>query len=99
MHEPDVEKLKHGLTYEQWCKWEQFYEQDPWGDLREDMRAAAMWLMSHGGEDVRPFFPYFGSDEAEQKSDAPPIDMDEVMQRLAKAKAEHYEKKQKKADG
>lgn len=64
MHEPNIDRLKHELTYEQWCKWEQFYEQDPWGESRQDMRSMAM-LLTQWVKDTETsmIWPYWESDE------------------------------------
>jgi ubiquinone/menaquinone biosynthesis C-methylase UbiE len=102
MHEPDVEKLKHSLTYEQWCKWEQFYDQDPWGELRADMRSTAHYLFQQGSEDVSPFMPYFGETEAEQieskkrlEERKAELSQEELAERFRKAREQHFANKKK----
>lgn len=59
------------LTPEEYARWCQSYQQDPWGDSRADARQWTMirwltWRPSHEGEEPdlpSPFFPYFKSKE------------------------------------
>jgi hypothetical protein len=56
------------LTWEQLADWQRYYEQEPWGEIRADMRAAANSLWSRSCADDSPdlFHPYFsGSDPNE----------------------------------
>lgn len=44
--------------------WELFYAADPWGELRSDMRAAAMVInLNNPKTDVGMFHPYFEQDD------------------------------------
>jgi hypothetical protein len=58
------------LTHEQLQGWQQAFEQEPWGDFREDMRAVVTMLHARpgGSETTSMMWPYFpGRDEFEQK--------------------------------
>lgn len=57
--------LADHLTAAQWCGWEQYYEQDPWGEDRQDLRAAANTLFALGDcQDIQLMHPYI-TDSAE----------------------------------
>ena len=76
---PDL--LLDSLTWEQWQGWEQAYMQDPWGELRADMRASINTLHGQGGgENVSPMWPYYGDTESMGEQ------MEEMAARAAKAK-------------
>jgi hypothetical protein len=52
--------LLSNLTAEQWRGWEDFYEQEPWGEQRQDMRTLAQVLTLTGnGRDISLMYPYW----------------------------------------
>lgn len=81
------------LTAEQWRGWEKFYEQEPWGDLRQDMRTLAQSLVVTGADtDVSLIFPYWDSSEemfAKHKELEARTANPELMAKLKAARERH----------
>lgn len=88
---PAPETLPEYLLASDWRRWERFYEQDPWGEHRSDLRNLASLLNQQNPEtDVRMLWPYFPSVE----------EVDEQIEALEKRKAElpaEHEEKLKEA--
>lgn len=63
MQAPHPDYLKALLTQKQWSEWEQFYAQDPWGELRADLRALVVQLHHNDPHcDAELIWPYFQTD-------------------------------------
>lgn len=85
MIHPDV--LLEQLSWEQWVEWRERYEANPWGEEREDLRAAVS--IAYGLLPVMPdrdslpsiVWPYFTEDTA--------IDFDAYEQALAEHKRKY----------
>lgn len=78
---PHPDHLLAYLTAEQYMGWQQAFAQEPWGDIRHDMRAAANTLHQLGaGNDVSLMGPnYFMNTER----------LDEEVSRLKAAEAKN----------
>lgn len=50
------------LTWQQFEDWNRYYEQEPWGDIRADLRASANTLFAPGS-DHNLIWPYFPDEE------------------------------------
>lgn len=94
------------LTWEQWQGWQQAYEQDPWGELRADMRASVNTLHGMGsGETVSPIWPYYGDgDELGERIEAiekrkASLDESGMKERLKRARELHKAAKAKQDGG
>lgn len=103
MHEPNIDRLKHELTAEQWDRWEQFYAEDPWGEERSDLRMTAMLAIQRSPEtDVTPFYPYYDGEQellarkAAMDERAASLSTEEVEERLRKARELHFASKAKR---
>lgn len=63
---PHPDYLLAYLTWEQFDDWQRCYEQEPWGESRADMRAAAntFWVRLAGANIELPdlIYPYFDQD-------------------------------------
>lgn len=62
---PYPDDLIDALTWDQFSRWQQYDAQEPFGEVRADMRAAAnsLFLASHGEADVELMHPYWRSAE------------------------------------
>lgn len=60
-----MEWMPHGL----FVRWLQYFNEEPWGEIREDMRnvVTLLWQRAQGGELDLPnlFYPYFEDDSPE----------------------------------
>jgi hypothetical protein len=69
------------LTAEEFMGWQQAFAQEPWGELRDDMRAAANTLHQLGaGQDVELMGPHYFQNQER---------LDEEVARLMAMKAKH----------
>jgi len=96
------------MTYDDYCFWERLYEQDPWGELRQDWRAVAVLMQQYDPDtNVSLQWPYFDSEERDNaeledlnKRQAEALaDMDAIEARLRKARELHYAAKAQKQNG
>lgn len=75
MGEPDVDVVLARLTYRKYLDWQAYFAQEPWGELRADMRSmvlAAHILSPHmpsGTELPNPTYPYFEDTSPEAVAD------------------------------
>lgn len=95
--------LKARTTRESWEIWERFYEQDPWGEVRQDLRMlASLMLQWNPRGEVRMVWPYFVTEEesleqlAQQEKQLAAMDMAAIEAKFAKALEEHEAKKKAK---
>lgn len=69
LQDAEPASLKERMTRDSWQMWNLFYAQDPWGELRADMRAAAMVInLNNPKSDVSMFCPYFEDDEVDDET-------------------------------
>ena len=90
------------LTAEQFNDWLRAYDQDPWGEEREDLRRMAYEMLADPSAEVKPVYPYFENDDdlIEQNDELAKrreaIDPEIVAAKFAKAREEHYKKHPKR---
>ncbi len=63
-----VDELWRVLTWREWIEWQDFYELEPWGELRADLRQVALAVTLLGAfagscNLPEPTYPYFGRDD------------------------------------
>lgn len=58
------QRLMQDLTWEEWCGWQDYDAQEPWGETRADWRQAALasWLIADWAQEYHaqitwPYFP------------------------------------------
>lgn len=56
------------LTAREAAEWEAFYQVDPWGDQRSDMRNAMLCAMWSKGGSVEDFMPWSDDQPNEEQS-------------------------------
>jgi hypothetical protein len=91
--------LLDSLSWKQWHGWERFYQQDPWGEWRHDLRAAINTMEAKGSDAAFNLtWPYIETthdlegraDELKARTLTP-----DLQEKLRKARAQHL----KKSDG
>lgn len=83
------------MTWEQFEGWQRYYDQEPWGEIRADMRAMANTLWHVPGSEVKLMFPYL-PDVADVVEGAKALDArkeigPELQAKLDAIKAKHAE--------
>lgn len=64
--ELDIDKLKAELPCDMWDRWERFYSEEPWGELRSDLRALTTVLhMWNPHTEASMQWPYFEQDDVD----------------------------------
>ena len=74
MQRPDPDALLSEITGEQWAEWCEFYQLEPWGDARADVRAlwvASMAVSPYRKKGASPprfedYFPHLATRQREQ---------------------------------
>lgn len=76
MGEPNIAQLKHQITYRQFRGWVEYYQVEPWGEERADLRAGIISaavrnsMRSKGPAfKVSDFIPKFGPRKSSQSED------------------------------
>lgn len=78
---PDV--LFEQITAAQFFEWWLLYSEEPFGDLRADLRTWAHACMQWGSKDVKLLWPYIESEMSEEEMLA---EMDRIEQAIADGK-------------
>lgn len=72
----DVEAMVEEMTFEQWARWKRFYDAEPWGPERDDIRFEVLRLRllgqfsGHPAHSLPPFtWPHDRSKEIAEEAD------------------------------